>query len=157
MLPPELMSIVSELPSREIQPGDILLEQGHSGTSLFILLSGTVEVERSGTIIARESTPGAVFGEISALLHIPHTATVRAATPGKVHVSSDGSAFLRQQPEMAYHLARILATRLQRVSGYLADLKRQYGQRDDNLSMVDEVIEVLLQRQTIRGPARPSP
>ncbi len=45
--------------------------------------------------------------------------------------------------------------RLQCVTGYLADLKRQYAEHGDHLGMVDEVLGTLLHQQrqeVIAGP-----
>jgi CRP-like cAMP-binding protein len=49
---------------------------------------------------------------MSVLLDLPHTATVRARTPVTVRAPEDASAFLRQHAEIAFHLARLLAQRL---------------------------------------------
>ena len=43
-----------------------------------MLVSGQVVVEHDGVPFARIDTPGAVFGEMSAVLDRPATATVRA-------------------------------------------------------------------------------
>jgi CRP/FNR family transcriptional regulator, cyclic AMP receptor protein len=44
-------------------------------------------------------------------------------------------------------VARILSRRVQLVTGYLVDLKRQFADRDDHLAMVDEVLESLVPHQ----------
>ena len=48
---------------------------------------------------------------------------------------------------MAVEIATTLARRLDLVTRYLADLRKQYADRADHLSVVDEVLESLLQRQ----------
>jgi len=58
---------------------------------------------------------------------------------------------LEATPAISVHVARLLARRLNAVTTYLVDLKRQYEDRDDHLGMVDEVLESLLQLQTKRG------
>jgi CRP/FNR family transcriptional regulator, cyclic AMP receptor protein len=45
-------------------------------------------------------------------------------------------------PLMARAVATTLARRLDTINGYLVDLRRQYGDRD-NLGMVDSVLESL--------------
>jgi CRP-like cAMP-binding protein len=155
MLPVSLNRILSDLPKKEFPPGAVLLEEDQRGQRIYFLDSGKVEIERAGVTIATESKSGAMFGEIAALLNIPHTATVRTRLPSIFWVAENGASLLQQHPELSYHLARILATRLQRVSGYLADLKRQYADRDDHLGMVDEIINTLMQRQTIASAEPP--
>jgi CRP-like cAMP-binding protein len=54
--------------------------------------------------------PGAVFGEISALLDQPHSADVRALTSSQFHVAD--AATLLQGPAVLLYVAAILARRL---------------------------------------------
>lgn len=65
--------------------GTVLLKQGTRSGKLYILLEGTLEVKRDETLVAAISEPGALFGEMSALLDIDHTANVIAATPVTVY------------------------------------------------------------------------
>ena len=134
-------------PTERYHPGDVMLEEGHWSGRLFILVDGEVEVSRGGTGVAVLSEPGAMFGEMSALLALPHTATVRALTEVTVRAPEDAGQFLRQHPELAFHLARVLAQRLNAATTYLVDVKRQYDGRSDHLAMVGEVLEVLTVQQ----------
>ena len=62
------------------QAGETVLTDGSRTDRLLILRKGNVTVVKEGIEIARVTEPGAVFGEISALLDCPHTArTNRAA------------------------------------------------------------------------------
>ncbi len=135
------------VPMEHYRPGDVLLEEGHWSGKLFILVDGEVEVLRGGTAVAVLGEPGAMFGEMSALLELPHTATVRALTDVTVRVPEDAGQFLRDHPELAFHLARVLAQRLNAATTYLVDVKRQYDGRSDHLAMVGEVLEVLTVQQ----------
>jgi CRP-like cAMP-binding protein len=94
---------------------------------------------------------------MSVLLDLPHTATVRARTPVTVRAPEDAVAFLRQHPEIAFHLARLLAQRLNAATTYLVDVKRQYEGHGDHLGMLGEVLEALTiqpRRDFTRGPER---
>jgi CRP/FNR family cyclic AMP-dependent transcriptional regulator len=55
-------------------------------------------VEHDGVPVARIDSPGAVFGEMSAVLDRPATATVRAVGQVQVHVADDPVAFLTDRP-----------------------------------------------------------
>ena len=57
------------------------------------------------------------------------------------------STRLGRHPELALPIARLLARRLQNVTSYLVDLKRQFGDRTDHLGMVEEVLESLAHEQ----------
>lgn len=60
-----------------IKAGDILIEQGQAGSSLFMILEGQVSVIRDGERIATRG-PGDFVGELSLLLGEPCNATVTA-------------------------------------------------------------------------------
>jgi len=64
---------------------------------LLILKEGAVAVVKEGVEIARVTEPGAVFGELSALLDQPHTADVRALEASQFHVA-DAATTLRVDP-----------------------------------------------------------
>lgn len=138
------------LPERALARGDVLLEDGTTSRELYVLIEGELEVLKEDLQISTVSDPGAIFGEISALLGIPHTATVRALAPCRVHVVGDAGGFLRSHEEVAYGVAELLAQRLHTMTTYLADLKRQYEDQDDHLGMIDEVLEALTHQQRDR-------
>jgi len=54
--------------------------------------------------------PGAVFGEISALLDRPHTADVRALKPSQFYIAD--ASVLRFSAAALFYVAEILAQRL---------------------------------------------
>ena len=132
---------------REFAPGEVLLRDGERSGRLFVLAEGTLEVFRGDVEIAIVSEPGAVFGEMSVLLDSPHTASVRAVTPAKVHVIEKASAFLSEHPDASLPIATLLARRLQNANGYLVNLKQQFRDHDNHLGMVDEVLESLIHQQ----------
>jgi len=137
----------SDLPVEEYPSGHVLLAEGARTSRLFVLIEGEVEVLKGEFEINRVSDRGAIFGDMSVLLDIDHMATVRTVTPCRLHVSEDGESFLRGHPEVAYLLARTLAHRLNGVTTYLVDLKRQFEGERSHLGMVDEILETLLTEQ----------
>lgn len=132
----------------ELPAGTVLLKQGTRSGKLYILLEGTVEVKRDDTLVAAINEPGALFGEMSALLDIDHTANVIAATPVTVYRFTDAKRFLQSDPEVSLTVARKLAQRLNTVTTYLVDLKRQYATHSNHLGMVSEVLASLVYQQT---------
>lgn len=111
---------------KELARGTVLLPEGETSGHLYVLKSGSVEVLRGDTQVAVVEEPGALFGEMSVLLNRPHTATVRALTPVTVYTFDDAETFLRSNPEIAFHVGRLLAGRLNAATTYLADIKRQF-------------------------------
>jgi len=59
------------------EPNEIVLAAGSKTGRLLILKEGAVAIIGEGIEIAKVTEPGAVFGELSALLDAPHTADVR--------------------------------------------------------------------------------
>jgi hypothetical protein len=83
---------------RTLGTGDTLVEQGESGSALFLLLIGTLDVEVDGRTVAQAGA-GAIVGERAVLEGGTRTATLRAATPCRVAVvpaGRIGRAELRQ-------------------------------------------------------------
>lgn len=134
-------------PRTDYPAGTTLLDEGGRSGRLYVLATGTIEVMRGDTRVALISDPGSVFGEMSVLLGLPHTATVRASSPVGVHVFDDAEAFLKSRPEIAFFLGRLLAQRLNAATTYLVDLKRQFEGHGNHLGMVGEVLESLIHQQ----------
>lgn len=137
----------AELPVESYPAGHVLLPEGGRTGRLYVLIEGEVEILKGDFEINRVADRGAIFGDMSVLLDIDHMATVRTLTPCRLHVSVDGEGFLRSHPEVAYLLARTLAHRLNGVTTYLVDLKRQFEGEQSHLGMVDEILETLLTEQ----------
>jgi CRP-like cAMP-binding protein len=134
-------------PREDFAAGAILLGEGKTSGRLYVLATGSVEVLRGETQVAVVREPGSVFGEMSVLLNLPHTATVRALTPVGAFVFDDADTFLKSHPEIAFFLGRLLAQRLNAATTYLVDLKRQFEGHGNHLGMVGEVLETLIHQQ----------
>lgn len=139
-----LLDLADRLPSEPIAAGTTLLREGDQTGTIFLLLEGSLRVEKGGTLVAVIDEPGACVGEMSALLDSPHTADVVAGEPSVVARLDAASAHLGNNPELTLALATLLARRLQLVTSYLADLKRQYEGEDSNLGMLDAVLSSLM-------------
>ena len=140
-----ILELVSGYPRREFAPGETVIRQGETSPAILILFQGEVEVARDGIRLAKSSEPGAVFGEISALLGGPYTASVRALKPSTFAVIEEPEALFAQSTEASLHVARLLARRINTLNQYLVDVKRQY-EGHDHLGMVDEVLDTLMNR-----------
>ena len=82
--PEELTEIIHGLRLLSFEPGDVIISQGQTGNSLFVLTTGTVKAWVRGgegpAARVRVMKEGEFFGEISLLSGQPRTATVTAAT-----------------------------------------------------------------------------
>jgi CRP/FNR family transcriptional regulator, cyclic AMP receptor protein len=153
----DLLDYCAGLPKQSIAAGEVMIEEGQRPANMMVLISGSVSVEREGVPFARVDTPGAVFGEMAAVLGRLATATVRARTDVEVYVVSEPLEFLGDQPGAALAVLRVTAARLDGLTQYLVDVKRQYADRDDHLGMVDGILDTLVHhhpRQPRTGSAR---
>ena len=69
---------LAALPLETYQAGQTVIAEGSRTGRLLILVKGKVAIVKEDTEIATVAEPGALFGELSALLDQPHTADVRA-------------------------------------------------------------------------------
>jgi len=146
----DLLALAADLPSLDFAAEEVLLEEGSSPGRMFVLESGSVVIEHAGVPFARIDTPGAVLGEMAAVLDKPATATVRAASSVTVRVVEHPVEFLTDRPGAALAVLRTTASRLDGLTHYLVDVKNQYGGQDGHLGMVDQILDHLVHHQ---GPA----
>jgi CRP/FNR family transcriptional regulator, cyclic AMP receptor protein len=129
---------------RNVSAGALVIREGGTTGHLYVLIEGRLEVLKGDTVVASIAEPGAVLGEMSVLLDQPHTATVRAAGDSTIYEFSDAASCLREQPELALLIARLLAQRLNVANTYLADLKRQYAGHGNHLAMIGDVLQSMI-------------
>ena len=94
--------LLTLLPLANYRAGETVLTAGSKSRRLLILKSGAVVVLKDSIEIARVEEPGAVFGELSALLDQPHTADVRASKDSQFHVADP--ALLGSNPVALLHV-----------------------------------------------------
>jgi CRP-like cAMP-binding protein len=76
---------LAALPLATYEAGETVFAEGTKTGRLLILKSGAVAIVKGDTEIATVAEPGAVFGELSALLDQPHSADVRALEASEFH------------------------------------------------------------------------
>ena len=144
-----ILNHCGDLPLESVPAGTVLLAEGTNSGHVYVLAHGRIEVLRGDTQIAVLDEPGSLVGEMSVLLDVPHTATARTLEDSTIHVIVDGNEFFSTHPNLSWLVARLLATRLNVATTYLADLKRQYADHGDHLQMVGEVLETLIHQQEL--------
>jgi len=79
-----LVEILTSTELRSYEVGDIIVTEGEHGSSLFLIVGGTVKVftraDDGGNLQLAELGPGDFFGEVSLLSDKPRTATITART-----------------------------------------------------------------------------
>jgi CRP-like cAMP-binding protein len=117
--------------------------EGDRGGDLYVLESGKLVVERGGAVIARLVEPGALVGEMSVLTGAPNSATVRADGPAIVRVVVDAMRYISRQPDVAGHIATVLAQRLDATSAVLATLRTESGMTPAEQTRFGRIVSAL--------------
>jgi CRP/FNR family transcriptional regulator, cyclic AMP receptor protein len=115
--------MLSALPVTTYHAGETIMTDGSKTGRLFILKSGAVAVLKNSAELARVDQPGAVFGELSALLDQPHLADVRALQDSDFHVAD--VTLLGKEPVLLLAVSRILARRFVIAHESLVALKNE--------------------------------
>ena len=143
----ELLDYCKSLPEVSVEPGEVLLAEGTKSGLIFVLIEGEVDILKKDLRIGKVDQPGSLLGEISALLDIPHIASVVAKSSSRLYKIENQSDFLKSNTEFTYPLAVLLAKKLNTISSYLVDIREQYNDRGDHLGMVDQILEELINQQ----------
>lgn len=139
----ELDSLAANVIEREFRPGDVIVSQGEQGTSLFMLVEGTLEAstmssenreEKVGTI-----KPGQALGEMSFLTGEPRGATVTALTNAYVlQLRRDAfEPIVRARPEIAEQLGKTMAKRVLKTQAAMQSSGASEG--DDFMSKAGQI------------------
>src|SRR6516225_12392176 len=94
---PTSQSSIAALPLVTYQVGETVIAYGSRTARLLILKKGAVAIIKEGTQIAKVTEPGAVFGELSALLDLPSRVDVCALETSQFH-AADATVLKQQNP-----------------------------------------------------------
>jgi CRP/FNR family cyclic AMP-dependent transcriptional regulator len=138
-----VLALTRSQPQRMLNAGEALITEGDAGGELYVLETGRLTVERDGIVIANIADPGALIGEMSVLLGVDHSATVRADGPSTVRVIEDAVSFLERTPLMALHVATLACERLDRTSALVVQLRKEADEKADDPGMWSRIFSAL--------------
>jgi CRP-like cAMP-binding protein len=150
----DILSRFDGVAAAAFAPGENLIVEGRETGKLFVLKSGTVAIRRRGVLVTEIAEPGAVLGELSLLLERPHTASVVAVTPVEAFGLTGGLSSLEAQPELALHVAMLLAERLERTTALVGRLKTAPPGTPQRRSLVERVMRLLTGEAREAAPGR---
>ena len=140
----DILEYCEGLKSVPFKAGAVILTEGERLGKIYILKEGQVEVIRERTQVTHIDEPGSIFGDMSVLLDMPHSATVKALSATKLYEIPDALTFLDKRPEFSLHIATMLARRLYYTTSYLVDLQQQAQGKRQDLDLVDEILASLV-------------
>jgi CRP/FNR family cyclic AMP-dependent transcriptional regulator len=143
---PDILDYCQGREARNFKPGDILIREGGQDGKLYVLIDGQVEVMRKDTQVSYIDEPGSMFGEMSVLLDMPFSATVKALSACRAYVIDDAIKFFMSDPAIAIEVASLLARRLYYTTSYLVDLQQQAAGKREDLDLVDRILAQLVQK-----------
>ena len=122
---------VAGLPETTFAQGNVILEEGKTGSKVYILKEGSVSVVARANEICKFAEVGTVLGEISALLQGEISATVKAESDCTLQVIDDLDAYCKANPGTGIHLARVLAQRVVKMNELFSDIRSEIKGMDD--------------------------
>lgn len=143
---PDILEYCQGREAKSFKPGETLIREGGQDGKLYVLINGQVEVLRKDTQVSYIDEPGSLFGEMSVLLDMPYSATVKALSETKAYVIEDAIKFLMSDPAIAIEVASLLARRLYYTTSYLVDLQQQAAGKREDLDLVDRILAQLVQK-----------
>ncbi len=111
-------AIFARIPPQDIQPGEVVIEQGENSNNLYYIAKGEYEVIVNGNIVSTLSSEDIFLGEMSFLTRNKRSATIRAKTAGKL-IRITKKQFIqaiKKQPHYGLFLCRLLAQRIERLN-----------------------------------------
>jgi CRP-like cAMP-binding protein len=107
------------------QADQIIFGAGEPGDAAFVIIEGTAEVSipgASGPLVLNTLGPNDILGEIAIFADVPRTATVTATTKVEaLRIAKEQfMGIIRQSPDAALELIRILASRLANTTARLS-------------------------------------
>jgi CRP/FNR family cyclic AMP-dependent transcriptional regulator len=112
--------------------GQVMFNAGDSADAAYVVIDGTVEISvptPSGPIVINTMTKNEILGEIAIVGEVPRTATAKALTKLEtLKISKElFIKIIRENPDAAIELIRILAARLASTTSQLT--RTRSGQR----------------------------
>lgn len=123
----ELQEVAQLLELRNYQAGDVVFEQGVSGTGVYVVISGCVEViqkdeEDAEKLLLAKSEQGSFFGETALLDDAPRTASAVVTEDAELALFPRDALLMlaEQRPHLgvkiAIQLSQVIAERLRRTN-----------------------------------------
>jgi CRP-like cAMP-binding protein len=112
--------------TRSYEPGSVIVRQGDTSMAFYVVLSGSVRIDREAegglSVQVNEAGPGGAFGEMGLIEDMPRAATVIALEPTECALLAkwDFQNELRDDPDIALALLPVLSARIRELDELVA-------------------------------------
>jgi len=106
------LKLFEEFPRRSFAKDEIVIREGEITESLFVLVSGKLQILKEALLISEISHQGSTFGEVSVLLGREATASVVAFEYSELIEVPEPEKVMKQNPELLFEVSRLLARRI---------------------------------------------
>ncbi|MFH0733306.1 MAG: cyclic nucleotide-binding domain-containing protein [bacterium] len=97
--------------------GEIICNEGDNNYDFYIVMDGTVGIYKGNVLIKEFSKKGTIIGEMSVILKLPRTATIRAVTDISLLVlNADLDQLMQKNPDIIKKIIKNLAERLRDIT-----------------------------------------
>jgi CRP-like cAMP-binding protein len=110
--------------TQTLGPGTVLFREGDPVGPMYVVLEGSARVLVAGHVVEMAG-PGTLLGEIALIDDLPRTATVVAIAPCRVLPIGrpEFDLLVREKPEFARHVMKVLVQRLRRMNELFSEMK----------------------------------
>lgn len=108
------------------EDGDLIIREGNTDKNFYQLLQGSLAITKGGKMVGEISQPGEYFGEMSALMNQPRTATVRSKGKSivKVFPGDKLRETLDNYPDIAFTIIKSLMIRINEADKRLSRIEK---------------------------------
>jgi CRP-like cAMP-binding protein len=110
--------------TRTLEPGTVLFKEDDAVGPMYVLLEGAARVLIGGHVVEMAG-PGTLLGEMALVDDQPRSATVVTIAPCRVLPigRAEFDLLVREKPEFARHVMKVLAYRLRRMNLLFSEMK----------------------------------
>jgi uncharacterized membrane protein len=145
----DLDALARDLEERSFRAGEIVFDQGDTGTEMYIVADGHVNIhlpgEASRRVSLKDITRGEYFGELALFDDKPRSASALATTDARLLQLSREmlSSYLERRPRAAMAILRTMAERLRETNAMLSEraAKNVVEEFEKNLSWSDRLAD----------------
>ena len=110
--------------TQTLEPGTVLFKEDDPVGPMYVLLEGAARILVAGHVVEMAG-PGTLLGEMALVDDLPRSATVVAIAPCRVLPIGrpEFDLLVREKPEFARHVMKVLVHRLRRMNELFSEMK----------------------------------